>query len=175
MTGIIRVVLAALVLILGVTDVKAEERIPFVEGDLQGADWEQINKYLGAEYPLIVKDIAGEKKLDREAAWEYFRKHDLFAGRFDITGDGDEELFVTIFHNYVCGTAGCDTSIFEMTANGWRELSSISPMVSIIDGPVIFVSDEVIDGYRTLHTDYMGLHWNCERYVAYCRRDCSNG
>jgi hypothetical protein len=175
MTTIIRVVLAMLVLALSVTAVEAKERIPFVEGDLHGHDWEQIKKYLAVEYPLIIEDIAEEKKLDREAAWEYFRKHNMFAGRFDITGDGVEELFVTIFHNYVCGTAGCNTPIFQMSPSGWQELSSISPMISDIGGPEIFVADEVIDGYRTLHTDYMGLHWNGERYVAYCRRNCSQG
>ena len=95
------------------------------------------------------------------------------AGR--VTGDGVEELFVTIFHNYVCGTAGCNTSIFQVSPSGWQKLSSISPMISDIGGPEIFVADEVIDGYRTLHTDYMGLHWNGERYVAYCRRNCSQG
>ena len=175
MTTIIRVVLAALILALGATDVEAKERIPFVEGDLHGDDWVQIKKYLAVEYPLIVKDIAEEKKLDREAAWEYFRKHNMFAGRFDITGDGVEELFVTIFHRWVCGTVGCNTPIFQMTPNGWQELSSITAMISIVDGPEIFVADEVIDGYRTLHADYYGLHWNGERYVAYCRHKCSQG
>jgi hypothetical protein len=62
-----------------------------------------------------------------------------------------------------------------MTQNGWQGLSSISPTISTIGGPRIFVSDEVIDGYRTLHTDYTGLHWNGEQYIGYCRRDCTRG
>ena len=44
-----------------------------------------------------------------------------------------------------------------------------------IGGPQIFVADEVIDGYRTLHADYTGLHWNGEQYISYCRRDCTRG
>lgn len=175
MTTIIRVVLAALVLALGVTDVDAEERIPFVEGDLHGDDWEQIKRYLAAEHPLIIEDVAEEKGLDREAAWEYFRKYNLFAGRFDINGDSVEELFVTISHNYVCGTAGCTTPIFQITPSGWQKLSSISPMILLSSGPEIIVADEVIDGYRTLYTDYTGLHWNGEQYIGYCRRDCTQG
>ena len=175
MTAIIRIGLATLALVLAVTAVEAGERVPFVEGDLHGDDWEQIKRYLAREYPMIVEDVAEEKNLDREAAWEYFRKYNMFAGRFDITGDGVQELFVTIFHNYVCGTAGCDTPNFQMTANGWQELSSISPTISDIGGPVIFVADEVIDGYRTLHTVYTGLHWNGEQYIGYCRRDCTRG
>jgi len=175
MTAIFRIVLAALVLALAVTAVEAEERIPFVKGNLHGDDWEQVKRYLAREYPTVIKIVAEEKGLDREAAWEYFRKYNMFAGQFDITGDGVEELFVTIFHGYVCGTAGCDTPIFQMTPNGWQELSSISPTISTIGGPRIFVADEVIDGYRTLHTDYLGLHWNGEQYIAYCRRDCTRG
>ena len=175
MTGITRVVLAALIIILVVKAVVAKERIPFERGNLYGDDWERIKKYLAAEYPLIVKDVAEEKNLGREAAWEYFRKYDIFAGRFDITGDGVEELFVTISHNYVCGTVGCDTSIFQMTPIGWQELSTITAMISDIGGPEIFVADEVIDGYRTLHADYYGLHWNGEQYIGYCRRDCTRG
>ncbi len=175
MMGIIRIVLAALFLAVAVTGVQAEERIPFVEGDLHGDDWEQIKRYLAAEYPLIVVDVAEEKNLDREAAWEYFRKYDMYAGTFDITGDGVEELFVTVSHNYVCGTVGCNTSIFQMTPYGWQELSLITAMISDVGGPEIFVADEVIDGYRTLHADYYGLHWNGEQYIGYCRRDCTRG
>ncbi len=175
MSGIIRIIFVAVILVLAVTAVEAKERIPFVEGDLRGDDWEQIKRYLAREYPTVIKIVAEDNKLDREAAWEYFRKHNMFAGRFDITGDGVEELFVTIFHGWVCGTAGCDTPIFQMTPGGWQELSSISPIISNIGGPVIFVADEVIDGYRSLHTDYMGLHWNGEQYVAYCRRYCTRG
>ena len=113
--------------------------------------------------------------ISREAAWEPLRRYVLYSGRYDINGDGVEELFVTIEQSSVCGTVGCETPIFEMTPDGWRELSSIMVMVSIIDGPEIFASDEVIDGYRTLHTDYYGLHWNGEQYIGYCRRDCTRG
>ena len=62
-----------------------------------------------------------------------------------------------------------------MTSDGWRELSSIMVTVSDRVGPDLLVSDEVIDGYRTLHADYYGLHWNGEQYIGYCRRDCTRG
>jgi len=175
MTAIFRIVLAALVLALAVTAAEAGERIPFVEGGLHGDDWEQVKKYLAVMDPVMIEEISEDHGLDREAAWEYFRRFKMFAGRFDINGDGVEELFVTTFYSAVCGTAGCETPIFQMTAKGWQKLSSISPTISDIGGPVIFVSDEVIDGYRTLHTEYTGLHWNGEQYIGYCRRDCTRG
>ena len=172
MTGIIRVIFAALVLALGVTDVEAKDRIPFVEGDLLGDDWEQIKRYLAREYSTVIKIVAEEKKLDREAAWEYFRKYNMFAGRFDITGDGVEELFVTIFHGWVCGTAGCNTPIFQMTPSGWQELSLIMTMISLNDGPQLFLSGEAIDGYRTLYAEYDGLRWNGRQYASFCVKRC---
>ena len=38
-----------------------------------------------------------------------------------------------------------------------------------------FASDEVIDGYRTLYSDYYGLRWDGELYDGFCRRDCTRG
>ena len=35
---------------------------------------------------------------------------------------------------------------------------AVTATTSDIGGPRIFVADEVIDGYRTLHADYYGLH-----------------
>ena len=58
MTTIIRSVLAALVLALAVTTVKAEERIPFVEGGLKGNDWVFFKEYLKVNHPLIIKYVA---------------------------------------------------------------------------------------------------------------------
>ena len=174
MTGVSRVIFAILILIL-VVPAKAEERIPFERGGLKGNDWTFFKEYLDANHPLIIGYIAAEFGVSHEAAWEPLRRYVLYSGRYDINGDGVEELFVTIEQGSVCGTVGCETPIFERTPDGWRELSSIMVMVSIIDGPAIFVADEVIDGYRTLHADYYGLHWTGEQYIGYCRRDCTRG
>ena len=53
MMGIIRIVLAALFLAVAVTGVQAEERIPFVEGDLHGDDWPTGSKSRGISPPNI--------------------------------------------------------------------------------------------------------------------------
>ena len=142
---------------------------------MKGNDWTFFKSYLKGNYPLIVKYIAEEYDVNREAAWESLRRYVLYSGRYDINGDGVKELFVTIEQGSVCGQVGCETPIFERTPDGWRELSSIMVSVSLHGGPRLFGADEVIDGYRTLHADYHGLHWNGRLYDAYCRRDCTHG
>jgi hypothetical protein len=174
MTGVSRIIFAILILILSVP-ANAEERIPFERGGLKGNDWTFFKEYLDTNYPLIIGYIAEEFGVSREAAWEPLRRYVLYSGRYDITGDGVEELFVTIEQGSICGQVGCETPIFEMTPDGWRELSSIMVMVSDRVGPDLLVSDEAIDGYRTLHADYYGLRWNGRLYDAFCRRDCTPG
>ena len=173
MMGILRVISAILILMFAVS-AKADERIPFERGGLKGNDWAFFKDYLKANHPLIIKYAAEIRGLGREAAWEPLRMYVLYSGRYDINGDGVEELFVTIGQGSVCGQVGCETPIFELAHSGWRELSSIMVRVSDRGGPRLFVSDEVIDGYRTLHADYYGLHWNGRLYDAYCRRDCTH-
>ena len=95
--------------------------------------------------------------------------------RHDITGDGSPELFVTVESIGVCGTSGCDTFIFEIGPNGWRDLTSISVMISIRVGPELFLSDEVIDGYRTMYGEFYGLRWNGKLYDGFCVKRCEEG
>jgi hypothetical protein len=174
MKGVSRIIFAILILTLA-APARADERIPFERGGLKGNDWAFFKDYLKANYPLIIKYVAEIRGLSPEAAWEPLRRYVPYSGRYDINGDGVEELFVTIQQSFVCGTVGCETPIFQMTPDGWRELSSITVRVSIRGGPRLSVSDEVIDGYRTLLADYYGLHWNGEQYIGYCRRDCTRG
>ena len=174
MTGFLRVIFAILILTLA-APAKADERILFEEGGLKGDDWAFFKGYLKANHPLLIKYVARRFGVSREDAWEPLRRCVLYSGRYDINGDDVDELFVTIEQGSVCGQVGCETPIFEMTPDGWRELSSLMVMVSDRVGPDLVVSDEVIDGYRTLHADYYGLHWNGRLYDAYCRRDCTHG
>jgi len=171
MRAVLRIIFTILILILAVP-AKADERIPFEEGGLTGNDWTFFKGYLEANYPLIIGYVAKLFGVSHEAAWEPLRKHVLYSGRYDINGDGVEELFVTIGQGSVCGTVGCETPFFEMTPDGWREVTFIMATTSIRDGPRLFVSDEVIDGNRTLYSDYYGLRWNGATYAEFCRRNC---
>ena len=171
----VKILLAVIFMAATTPSANADERIPFERGGLRGSDWEFFKDYLDTLYPLIVKFVAEDYSLSRDAAWQYLRKNFLYVGRFDVNGDGSEEMFVSIRHGYVCGQVGCETPIFEMTPNGWQELSSITTTISTIDGIEAFASDEVIDGYRTLYSDYYGLRWDGELYDGFCRRDCTRG
>ena len=175
LTMTLRALVAAALLASAAVSVHADERIPFTRGALKGGDWAFFSNYLLAEYPLIVKDVSEIQGLDRDGALEYMRRLMLHDARNDITGDGSPELFVTVRSGYVCGTVGCETIIFEMAPNGWRDLASIMVTILIRDGPEHFVSDEVIDGYRTLYAEYYGLRWNGKVYDGFCVKRCEEG
>ena len=173
MMGILRGVLVTLMLGLA-APVEADDPVTFAEGNLFGDDWEQFTVYLEAQHPLIVNEVSEEQGLNREAALEFIRKYDMYVGRFDINGDGVEELFVTIFHGYVCGTAGCETVVFERKQGAWHALTSLSAVIAF-GLPMLYVSDEAIGGYRTLYSDYDGLRWNGKEYASFCVRRCEKG
>jgi len=169
-----KVLLTAMLLVAAAALAKADERIPFERGALEGNDWTFFRVYLDRNYPMIVKFIAERQDLNRQAAQEFLRRYFLYSGRYDINGDGIEELFVSIRHGYVCGITGCNTVIFERQKREWHELAMVST-VSYYGLPELHVSDEVIDGYRTLYSEYYGLRWNGEIYDGFCRRDCTEG
>ena len=175
LTITLRALLTAAVLVSAAVSVHADERISFTGGGLKGGDWAFFRNFLLAEYPLIVKHASEVRNVDREGALESLRRYMLYSAHYDITGDGSPELFVTVQSGYVCGTVGCETFIFEMAPNGWRELTSIPAMISIHDGPRLFLSDEVIDGYRTLYAEYYGLRWNGKLYDGFCVKWCEKG
>ena len=175
LTITLRALLTAAVLTSAAASVQADERIPFTRGGLKGSDWAFFRNYLLAEDPLIVKDVSEVRNVDRDGALEYLRRLMLYSARYDITGDGSPELFVTVESGYLCGTAGCETFIFEMAPNGWRDLTSIMVTILIRDGPELFLSDEAIDGYRTLYGEFNGLRWNGKEYSSFCVRRCEEG
>ena len=51
----------------------------------------------------------------------------------------------------------------------------ITVMISDRVGPRLFLSDEVIDGYRTLYAEFVGLRWNGKEYSSFCVRRCEEG
>ena len=171
----LRALFTAALMASAAVSVQADERIPFTRGDLKGGDWTFFRNYLLAEHPLIVKDVSEVQGLDRDGALEYLRRLMLYDARHDITGDGSPELFVTVQSICVCGTVGCETIIFEMTPSGWRDLTSISVMILDRVGPELFLSDEVIDGYRTLYAEYYGLRWNGKLFDGFCVKWCEEG
>ena len=171
----LRVFLALTLLAATSISVQADEPISFERGGLKGNDWTFFKDYLEENYPLIIKYVAEIRGLSTEVAWEPLRRYVLYLGRYDLNGDGVEELFVTIEQGFVCGTAGCTTLIFQKTSEQWRELSSIMVMISDRVGPELLVSDEVIKGYRTLYAEFDGLRWNGREYASFCVKRCKEG
>ena len=108
----LRVFLALTLLAATSISVQADEPISFERGGLKGNDWTFFKDYLEENYPLIIKYVAEIRGLSTEVAWEPLRRYVLYLGRYDLNGDGVEELFVTIEQGFVCGTAGCTTLIF---------------------------------------------------------------
>ena len=172
LTITVRTLFTAALLASAAVSVQADERIPFTRGGLKGGDWAFFRNYLLAEYPLIVKDDSEVRNVDREGALESLRRYMLYSAHYDITGDGSPELFVTVESGYLCGTVGCETFIFQMAPNGWRDLTSIMVMISDRVGPELFLSDEVIDGYRTMYGEFDGLRWNGKVYNGFCVKWC---
>ena len=157
-------VLAILLFSLASNVVSADERIVLQRGNF-GTDREFIEQYVVGKYRGYGEFKAGKVDLSR-----------LYIGRYDLNGDGVEELLVRISYGFVCGTVGCETVIFEKTSVGWRELSSLSVShVGTVKEIYINVTVESTTGYKTIYSENYGLRWNGKEYVEFCRRNCRSG
>ena len=157
-------VLAILLLSLASNVVSADERIVLQRGNFQ-TDRDFIEQYVVAKYRGY-----GEFKSDKVDPSR------IYIGRYDLNGDGVEELLVRISYGFVCGIVGCETVIFQKTAGTWRELSSLSVShVGTVRQIYLNVTVESTTGYKTIYSEYYGLKWNGKEYVEFCRRNCSSG
>ena len=157
-------VLAILLLSLAPNVVSADERIVLQRGNFQ-TDREFIEQYVVGKYRGY-----GEFKSDK------IDPSRLYIGRYDLNGDGVEELLVRISYGFVCGTVGCETVIFEKTSGRWRELSSLSVShVGTVTQIYLNVTEESTTGYKTIYSEYYGLKWNGKEYFEFCRRNCREG
>ncbi len=159
-----RPVLAILLLSLASNVVSADERIVLQRGNFQ-TDRDFIEQYVVGKYSGY-----GEFKSDKVDPSR------LYIGRYDLNGDGVEELLVRISYGFVCGTVGCETVIFQKTARTWRELSSLSVShVGTVRQIYLNVTVESTTGYKTIYSEFYGLKWNGKEYAEFCRRNCSEG
>ena len=44
----------------------------------------------------------------------------------DLNGDGRDEALVYVMGPYVCGTGGCDLTIYRRRGRGWQDMGSLS-------------------------------------------------
>ncbi len=159
-----RPVLAILLLSLAPNVVSAHERIVLQRGNF-GTDRDFIEQYVVGKYSGYGEFKAGKVDPSR-----------LYIGRYDLNGDGVEELLVRISYGFVCGTVGCETVIFEKTTVGWRELSSLPVShVGTVRQIYLNVIVKSTTGYKTIYSENYGLRWNGKKYVVFCRRNCSEG
>ncbi len=159
-----RSVLPILLLSLASNVVSAHERIVLQRGNF-GTDREFIEQYVVGKYRGY-----GEFKSDKVDPSR------LYIGRYDLNGDGVEELLFRISYGFVCGTVGCETVIFQRTAGTWKELSSFPVShVGTVKEIYINVIVENTTGYKTIYSEYYGLKWHGKEYYVFCRRNCSEG
>lgn len=95
-------------------------------------------------------------------------KRDLYIGRYDLNGDGVEELFVVFSRS--CGTAGCENPIYQKRHGTWVEIAGldgggwISPEESgATQCQFIEVPGERRHGWLTLIGLEHGLRWVRDR------------
>jgi hypothetical protein len=50
------------------------------------------------------------------------RNPKIYVLHYDVDGDGEDELLITIGHSTFCGTGGCVVDIFKRTSKGWKLL-----------------------------------------------------
>ena len=140
----------------------AAERVVMYR-DRIGADFAFIDRFL--------KDLA-PKSYRPEKSWglpEVILEQ-VYVGRYDVNDDGADELFVRVL--YSCGSAGCDTYLFEKIDGEWMPLDGISRVTVLdstrIDGEAVATLDVWIDpatGYKSVFADESGFRWTGERYA----------
>ncbi len=137
---------------------------------LNGRDWQG---YLHSIYDSA--HYIKSEKLHRAAL------SDLRLGAYDLNGDGQDEVFIYIpSNNCPCGWESGHVIEIEKGADGssptWKRIGRLEyfdPVLTSIDSEPTFlapsatlhVTDEVIDGYRSLCSSRMILRWDGEAYV----------
>lgn len=69
----------------------------------------------------------------------------------DLDGDGSDEAVVRISGAGLCGSGGCDASVFARAGAGWREVTNLS-----ITWPPIHALETRTNGWRDLSVKVQG-------------------
>jgi hypothetical protein len=98
----------------------AFERVArFQRNALSDVEWAVLRKlYLDDDFVAVVMRD-DETEVD---VLQGLRMVDVETARVDLDGDGTDELLVFLGRGW-CGTAGCQTPVFENSPDGWRRLT----------------------------------------------------
>ena len=88
-----------------------------LRGDNFGQDLAFIDRFLGEEWSYSYGVEPGE-------GVDLLTLDDVFVGRYDVNGDGQDELFVQAMVS--CGSVGCPTYVFEQIDGHWAEIAGVS-------------------------------------------------
>jgi hypothetical protein len=168
--------LALLLLLAGSRLTFADERVPFQRGVASDDLWAFVKAYLLERDPRIVDVYLEEWGTSEAEKWEKVRNYGLEVGYYDLNDDGVPEMFLFLEISGHCGSAGCETIVFEWKDGGWRRLTGIFAYSLMGDnlpreqhGPFIVVTDERFGGYRTFHNDEYAVEWDDGSYGGlYC-------
>lgn len=144
---------ATSVIVLGLSGATAEEEwVRMKPGDF-GNESEFLDRFVFEEY-----------ERDQVYITAYSREKNIYIGRHDVNGDGVTELFVYNTHSSWCGSAGCQTDIFEGSGKNWQNIGG---------GPLLErVMEESVCGYRSLKGVDGIYRWDGKEYgLAYCFPD----
>ena len=141
---------ATSVIVLGLSGATAEEEwVRMKPGDF-GNESEFLDRFVFEEY-----------ERDQVYITAYSRERNIYVGRYDVNGDGVTEIFVFNTHSSWCGSAGCDTDIFERVGDDWRDIGGGLLATNVMD--------ESVCGYRSLKGVDGIYRWNGKEYgLAYC-------
>ena len=84
-----------------------------------------------------------------------FGRESIRAGRFDLNGDGQAELLVMVVKPDWAAQQGQPIVVASWTDKGWNAVGW-----SWGDEDTIFVTEEAVDGWRTIDTGSQLLRWD---------------
>lgn len=152
---------AAFALALPAASLLSAERV-LMRRDNFGQDLAFIEHHLREEWPYSYEVEPGE-------GVDLLTRDEVFVGRYDVNGDGMDELFV--YAQVSCGTVGCPAYIFESSQGDWAEIEEISGLSVIgsikIDGRRVIVMEVWTDpetGDKNVFSEYAGFRWTGEAY-----------
>lgn len=129
-----------------------------------------------ADNKIVLK--SGNTQSDSEFIFNYFAiinspyeisNKDIFVGRHDLNDDGEEELFVLIYHFAYCGTVGCNTIIFQKVNGVWKSLAEFSVYApgKTSWGEVYLYAKQEGQEYKTIYGKPENLRWDRGDYRGF--------